>query len=176
MNINISFKICSKSRFHFVAKQTCFVSIVNCLLNAINPFVIFTTNINICSGYSHCFCSDDNSFDKLMRIEFHNLPIFERTGLTFIAIYAKIFVFIIVFWHETPLQASRKTSTTTTFQTRCFNYFNNFIRLHFECSLCLLVSAVCFINFKLLKVFNFRQQQFGSIIIYCVIKHIKSKI
>ena len=90
----------------------------------------FTVNVVVSDTDAHRISGNDHAFNDCMRIEFHDVAVFARTGLTFVRVANQIFLTWKLPWHEAPLQTGWEACAASATQARLFDGGNHLVLRH----------------------------------------------
>src|SRR5690606_24349805 len=88
--------------------------LLNSFLNTVQGELIFSTDIDITFVRADSISSNQHRFNDAEGITFHDDPILEGSGLTFIGVTDNVFLGSWRFSDCIPLDTNAKTCTTTT--------------------------------------------------------------
>src|SRR5215469_4550319 len=97
----------------------------------VDYIAIFATNVDEAAFSANGASSDDHPFDQLVRIHFHQRPVFAGARFAFIAIGDDVLWFSArLFGDEAPFHVGREAGAAASAQIRFFYFVDNLCRRH----------------------------------------------
>merc|ERR1719494_911081 len=120
--VHVHVEIISRST-SILPDQTVLVSLVDGELHVRCFIIELSPDIDVCCSCSHSSTCHQAAFYKLVRVVSHDLTIFACTRFSFISVYNQVFWSTIRwFVHKTPFQTTGETCTTSSPESRCFDF------------------------------------------------------
>ena len=109
-----------------LSNESSFVSFLDGDLEVTGFVVELSSDVNICCSSTHGSSSDQTTFDQLVGIMSHDLPILACSRLTFVGIHNQVLrPSIRGFSHETPLESWRKSGSTSSPKTWILHFLDD---------------------------------------------------
>ena len=89
-------------------------------------------NVDVALLRAHRQTRDDNALDQLVRIEFHQQPVFAGARLGFVRVHHDVLRLGRLPGQKAPLHAGRKAGATAPAQPRSFHFVDDFVLRHPE--------------------------------------------